>query len=569
MSCYILGIHDGHNCGASLLKNGAIVGSLSEERISRVKNEVGYPRRAIDALLRQEKIAASDLSGVALASNFMHDAAHLTEVGPWYRVGLDDQRKDKLANKDYNRVIFAARRQQRLDVVKDHLGHEGDAVVFVEHHHAHATSAYFGSRAPWNEPALVFTMDGAGDGICGSVSIARNGVVERQATVDRAASVGKVYSRVTYLMGMKPWEHEFKIMGMAPYADEKYSKKSRDVFAQLMGLTDDGLNFALRTELETNYCYFWLRDHLENHRFDAIAGGVQAFTEDLLVNWVAAWVKKTGIRKVVCGGGVFMNVKANMLIAQLPEVEYLFVMPSCGDESLGIGAAYQMYRDRCPKEHTKPLETLYLGTSYGNADVEAALTRFDLSGCRVERVDNINDRVGREVAANHIVARFNGRMEWGARALGNRSILANAAHFTNIERINSMIKQRDFWMPFAPSMLEERAHEYIHNPKDVDAAFMMYAFETTKLANDHLAAGIHPRDKTARAQTVNAKRNPGYYEVLKSYEKASQRAGLLNTSFNLHGYPIVESPWDAIDVFLRSGLDMLAVENVLIGKPRD
>jgi carbamoyltransferase len=174
--------------------------------------------------------------------------------------------------------------------------------------------------------------------------------------------------------------------------------------------------------------------------------------------------------------------------------------------------------------------------------------------------------VGEEVARGKIVARFAGAMEWGARALGNRSILAHAGDPRNTERINSAIKMRDFWMPFAPSILAERGHLYLRNPKVAYSPFMMFAYESQPLAKDHLFAALHPRDFTLRAQTVTEKLNPTYHEVLKSFERSTGIGGFLNTSFNLHGYPIVQTPKDALDVFVCSGLKAIALENFYIQK---
>ncbi len=563
---YILGIHDGHNCGAALLKDGVLVGSISEERISRLKNEVGYPKGSIDELLRAEGIQNSDIERVALASNFMHSAGHLRDITPWYRVGAEDQKKDQVRNKDYNKILFKTRQEERVAQITEHIGIDAGKIQFIEHHLAHAAAAYYAAEWDFDEEILVMTADGAGDGKSGTVHIGKNGKLERVLEVDRHCSLGKLYSRATYLMGMKPWEHEYKVMGMAPYSSGYQQETARKAFEGLLGLTADGLNFELKSELSTHYSYYYLREKLENIRFDAIAGGIQEFTENLLHEWVSNWVKKTGIKKVALGGGVFMNVKANLKIAKSDSVESIFVCPSCGDESLAMGGAWLVHYEHSGDKVKHPLKNLYLGHSFSNEQVESAMKKFDLSKVKVTFHDDINDHVGRELGANKVVARLNGRMEWGARSLGNRSILANASHQDNIRLINAMIKQRDFWMPFSPSMLMERTGDYMENPKEIKSPFMMYAFDGKEKAREDLPAAMHPYDMTLRAQTVTEELNPGYYAVLKSYEKVSGKGGVLNTSFNLHGFPIVCSPEDAIDVFLRSGLRNLALENYFLSK---
>lgn len=564
MSTYILGIHDGHNCGASLLKDGEIIGSIQEERISRRKNEVGYPKESINTLLKDAGIAGKDLSYVSLASNFMHTASHLEQITPWYRVGKDDQEKDKLRNKDYNKILFDQRQKERLETIQEHLGIKQDQIEFCEHHLGHAAAAYFTAPYEMNEEVLVITADGAGDGVCATVHIGKDGKLERLLEVDRHKSLGKLYSRVTYLMGMKPWEHEYKVMGMAPYAGGYQMDKAKKVFESILGLTDDGTDFVLKNDLSTHYSYFYLREQLENIRFDSIAGAIQEFTEEFLERWVTSWIKKTGIKKIALGGGVFMNVKANLRVAKTEWVDDMYVCPSCGDESLSMGGAALMHFQKTGDKQKHPLKNLYLGSGYTNDDVKKAIEKFDLSDYEVTFHDDINDHVGKELANNEVVARVNGRMEWGARALGNRSILANASHADNIRLINAMIKQRDFWMPFSPSMIAERTPDYMENPKKIPSPFMMYAFDGKERARKDLPAAMHPYDGTLRAQTVTEELNPGYYAVLKSYEKETGKGGVLNTSFNLHGFPIVNTPEDAIDVLLRSGLRNLAVENYYI-----
>jgi carbamoyltransferase len=213
------------------------------------------------------------------------------------------------------------------------------------------------------------------------------------------------------------------------------------------------------------------------------------------------------------------------------------------------------------------LDNVYLGAEFSPSQIEVAIDKMiDLSVCSVEECAEIEEVIAKRLADNKIVARMAGKMEWGARALGNRSILANPKRWENVEKINSMIKMRDFWMPFAPSMLVEKTKEYLINPKNLYSQYMMFAFETTSSSETHLSAAVHPRDRTARAQFVDNKINPSYHKLISKFYEITGQGAVLNTSFNLHGYPLVNSPEDAIDVFLRSGLDCLAIENYLITK---
>ncbi|MEM9684601.1 MAG: carbamoyltransferase N-terminal domain-containing protein, partial [Pseudomonadota bacterium] len=417
---HFLGIHDGHNSGATLVTNGRVVASVCEERLTRKKNEVGYPRRAIEDVLHIAGVDAADLAEIVYASNFMHSREHLLDITTWYPVGLAEQRKAASAPSDYQKVIFQQRRGERIADVVDHLGVPADRISFVEHHLAHLTAAYY--TAPGldaDQPVLGLTCDGAGDGLCATVSVCRGNDIERIAATDRHASLGKIYSRTTYLMGMTPWEHEYKLMGLAPYADPGRVDRAADPLRALLKFSDDGLSFERAGELSTNFCYEYLRDAFERTRFDTIAGAVQLVTEEMLVQWVKNAVEATGISDIVCGGGVFMNVKANMLIAQLPQVRSMYVMPSAGDESLSFGAAlYRYYQltGRTDRSESS-LQDLYLGAEFSDRDEEAAITdaRRDVD-LEIQRPNDLNAAIADLVADGKIVALSRGRMEWGARA---------------------------------------------------------------------------------------------------------------------------------------------------------
>ncbi len=567
---HILGIHDGHNAGATLVSDGVIVASVSEERLTRRKNEVGYPEKSIADVLRIGGVDPSELAEVVYASNFMHAKSYLLDVGPWYEFGLAEQRAAAAQPKDYQRLIFEQRRQERIDDVVRQLGVRPDDVQFVEHHLAHLAAAYYTAPArPSGKPVLGLTCDGAGDGLCATVSICRDNEIERIASTDRHASLGKIYSRVTFLMGMTPWEHEYKLMGLAPYADVERAAHAAAPLRELLKLRSDGLGFEQAGELSTNYAYGYLQEAFERVRFDTIAGATQIFTEEMLLAWVQACIRHTGITDIVAGGGVFMNVKANMLIAQLPEVTSLYVMPSGGDESLSIGAAlHRYYQQRKITDHRPShLSDLYLGGEFDAKEEEKAIDAAR-SGAEFE-VRQPNDMPGTIadlLVDGEIVACARGRMEWGARALGNRSILTSADDFRRVDVINRMIKMRDFWMPFAPSIKEEAASRYFDDPKDLKPWFMTLAYPAKDDAYADLTAGSHPRDKTIRPQVVRRQANPDYHAVIDRFEEATGRAAVLNTSFNLHGEPVVYSPADALRVLNNSGLKHLALNHYIVSK---
>lgn len=567
----ILGIHDGHNCGATLARNGTVIASISEERLTRFKNEVGFPEESIIEILRITGIEAGELDEVAYASNFMHSPNHLKELGPWYRLGIADQRKHEISPNDYQKFVFDQRREKRILQACDLLGCSREKVVFVEHHEAHLAAAYYSAHnyVP-GKPLLGITCDGSGDGVAATVNVCRGNVLDRIAETPRHASLGKIYSRVTMMMGMKPWEHEYKLMGMAPYCDPALSDQAAEPLRALLRIRDDGLGFQQVSELSTNYCYEYLRECFERVRFDTICGAVQLFTEEMLIGLLKGAIAHTGIHDVCLSGGVFMNVKANMLLAGLPEVRSIYVMPSCADESLSIGACMaRYYATSGDEDHAQSVfDNLYFGGDYDYENEKRAIN--DLlpgTGVTIRTPDDIDLEIAELLAEGDVVARCRGRMEWGARALGNRSILARADDYRTVSKINDMIKMRDFWMPFAPVIKAESASRYIDDPKGLRPCFMTYAFESKPGTYNELIAGSHPKDRTLRPQVIHKEANPGYHKIIDRFEELTGMGVILNTSFNLHGHPICADAADGIDVFLRSGLDHLALNNHLLSKP--
>ncbi len=562
----ILGICDGHNSGACLLRNGSVTAAISEERLSRIKNDAGYPRMAVKKVLELTDTQTEDIDLIALAGKFSHRKDFYSNWD-WYKVGYKEQLEYD-ANKNKKEQMVKERLAERKSEILKNLNIAENKIVVVEHHLAHAASAYYG--CPWiNERVLVLTCDGSGDGICATVNIGDSGQISRISQTENHASLGKIYSRITLLLGMKPWEHEYKIMGLAPYADEKGVLKSYGVLNKLLEVQDGNITFNTKSNLSTNFCYQHLKTELENHRFDWMAGAIQKLTEDLLIKWIKNTIKNTGIRKLACAGGVFMNVKANMLILEMDEVDSLFIFPSGGDESLAIGAAYSVYADYLDKIgqkiNTTPISSVYSGPSYSTEEIDESIKNLD-DNYTVEYHNDISEYVAESLVKGDIVARFNERMEFGARALGNRSILADPSKYEKVREINMAIKQRDFWMPFAPTILSEKQDSVIINSKNTKAPFMTLAFRTRERAHKELVSAIHPYDFTARPQVLEKQHNTSYHDLITQFYKLTGIPAILNTSFNLHGEPIVCSPLDAIQTLQNSGLQCLAIGNYFIRK---
>jgi carbamoyltransferase len=576
----VLGITETHCATAAILRDGAIVGCASEERFTRLKNDAGYPRLAVDALLKQCGLTAADIDVVALAgthayarewmNRVLHDADYAREyygvrlqaagglrkrvrkLGA--RVGLADAARGKLELSDAERQAF----------VTDHLGIARERIVVYDHHACHAAAAYFGSHFA-GVPALVLTNDNSGDGLCATAWAGQATRLERrEATPSAPGSLGSFYSFVTLLLGMKFGEHEYKVMGLAPYAPARFAERAEASLRALFDLEPSSpARFAWKRRGPR---YRLLLEATLGQRFDAIAAGAQRLVEDNLLRWARLMRERHGGDRLALGGGVFMNVKANGLIAEEEWLRDLFVFPSCGDESNAVGAAYLAYMAR---GGTAPQSfgPAYLGPSIEPEDVETVIRERDLAGrYRVSEHEQIEDRIADLLVSDGVVARCAGRMEFGARALGNRSILANPSDHRVVTLINKMIKNRDFWMPFAPSILREREADYIVNPKGFASPYMMLAFATNPKRRDEIVAAVHPQDGTARAHLVDEAWNPGYHRVIREFERRTGIGAVLNTSFNLHGEPLVGSAVDAVDTFERSGLPHLALGRWLISK---
>lgn len=575
MSKTVIGVHIGHNASAALVEEGCLKFALQEERLTRTKNQGGTPCRTLKHInsdflvgcetsqevpvaLAGKNLAACHWKRNDILGNYGKSSAGF--VGGIKRLA----RKNSLVSNYIN--------QMKASRLEEEIGPSFDScrirAAGLDHHSCHAAAAYFG-WGNMEDEILVLTCDGAGDCLCATVNIAKGGKLQRIAQVEEEHSVGALFGKVTFLCGMIPMEHEYKLMGLAPYAE--HSAEARNIarlFEQIIQFDPKNpmrwkrRNGCPPMQLAASY----LEHLLRRRRFDHIAAGVQLFLEQFLVEWVRTCVRETRIRRVALSGGVFMNVKANQKILELPEVEDMFVFPSCGDETNAIGAAW-LYHYTAFREAPRPLENFYLGTECDNSAADDALRTFPFRHrVKVREQEDIETAVANLLHRGEIVARMKGRCEFGARALGNRSILASPSRPEAVRTINQMIKCRDFWMPFAPSVLAERSEDYFRKPKPMDAPYMIVTFDTREEKRARIPAVIHPHDGTGRPQEVSERSNSDYYRLLKCFEELTGEGLILNTSFNLHGEPIVGSPEDALRVFDLSGLQHLALDRFLVSK---
>ncbi|HEY2147460.1 MAG TPA: carbamoyltransferase N-terminal domain-containing protein, partial [Pirellulales bacterium] len=370
MKRFILGLHSGHNASACIGDESGLLFAIQEERLTGEKNYWGTPKNAIRACMSRVNAAPRDLIAVAHGSVQAFCAYHSRDD-----VLRAYSRQKSLLGKFRQRIavpLFIKFRpnwgQERLASDLAEVGLGEVERTHHDHHWGHAATAYYGLRSNPDEKCLVLTCDGDGDGLCTSVRVMGGGEDRLIAATPWDNSLGALYSWITFGMGFVPLEHEYKLMGMAPYASDKAAAEMAKIFARYLGFDSTGLQFERHTFRRTNDLAESLFRDLKGKRFDYICAGLQRFTEDMLCQWTANAVRATGVRKVLAAGGVFMNVKANKRIGELSEVESFEAFPSCSDETLSIGAYYLEAAKRFGGERLPPLEHFYLGDDLDEAD---------------------------------------------------------------------------------------------------------------------------------------------------------------------------------------------------------
>ncbi|MBA7494023.1 Decarbamoylnovobiocin carbamoyltransferase [subsurface metagenome] len=557
----VLGIHDGHNAGAALIKNGSILAAISEERLNNIKNYSGPPLLSIKKVFQIAQIEPSE-TGIIALSGLLRTHAPLKEKP--FHVKLYERLTPYVHSHVFCHMLVGVlhrfRKMDELNGLFQEMGISDREIFFVEHHLAHAACAYY--QRPWEDKTLVLTLDGAGDCLSSTVNIGEGFKIERIASSTHYDSISNnLYSEITGYLGLKRWEHEYKVMGLAPYGRPRYCIEEMRKLIRIN--PKKPLEFQNTSGAYLSQIQPLLRKKLAEHRFDNIAAGCQTYFEELVLQWVRNCVKETGIKKLTCAGGSFLNVKANKIVREMEEVEDVFFYPAADDGGTPVGAALEAYYRVCEREGIKPerheLADLYYGAEYDDEYIRYVLQKTGWLA-KASHIQDIEGEVANLIAQGKIIARFSGRDEWGPRALGNRSILADPRALGVVRKLNFAIKHRDFWMPFAPSVLEERASDYLVDFRP--ARYMIEAFDTTEKA-DEIAAGLHPQDGTARPQTLN-EWNLSYRKILEEFQRITGVGGVLNTSFNLHGHPIVGTPELALQTLDQSALDGLAIGNWLV-----
>lgn len=586
---YILGIYNTHNATAAILKDGTVIACASEERFSGVKNHYGFPKMAIDYCLKEAEIKSEELDLVAIPYKYgapMH-SFRKDDRDAMLSFFISVHRSLSLVRKTWGELTFKFTgllpigqfmfrlatvvvekihmRKERKYIAK-YLGLPEQKIVCFDHHLSHGASAYYAS--PINgKKALVLTIDGEGDFASASVNIFEGENYKVLAKTPRESSLGYIYARLTTCLGMKDNEHEYKVMGLAPYARKEDVDRVYHLVKDLIYF-DPRNPLVFKTRFNTLDSDKFIKRNLAKVRFDLLAAMFQRLLEEKITQWVKNSIKKTKIPRVALSGGVIMNIKVNQKIAELKEIKELFIMPSASDESTPIGACYLgfLYLNNGQVLENANISDIYWGPQFNSGEAFKVLQGAKNNSFSFKKVKEIEKEIARLLSLGKVVARLSGRMEFGARALGNRSILANPSDPKVVRIINDQIKGRDFWMPFAPVILWERMLDYIVNPRKIVSPYMMIGFHSTEKARKDISATLHPYDLTVRPQLLEESYNRSYYEIIKEFEKITGIGALLNTSFNLHGFPIVKGPEEALHTFLNSGLEYLAIEDYLVWK---
>jgi carbamoyltransferase len=419
-----------------------------------------------------------------------------------------------------------------------------------DHHLAHSAAAYFASGL---DRALIVTLDGYGSGLAGSVCVGEGNRIRRIHKLEYPHSLGTFYESVTSSLGFKPSRHEGKIVGLAAYGDPEILLETiMSRFDQEPG------NFRIR---ESNNIYFSRYLATRFPKID-VAAAYQRALETVAVNYVRHYVKQTGIDAVVFAGGVAANVKLNQRIFEIPEIDHIFIYPNMGDGGCGTGAAFLAGRE--VTQDREPYRTVYFGPDYCD---DAIIHQLRAAGLAFEPIGSIEPVIARLIHEGKVIARFNGRMEYGPRALGNRSILYRATEPEVNQWLNQRLGRTEF-MPFAPATLFEERHLCYENIDGAEhaAQFMTITFNCTEFMKRTCPAAVHV-DGTARPQLVSEESNPSFHRIIREYHRLSAIPSVINTSFNMHEEPIVNSPDDAIRAFLQGNLDYLAIGNILVKHP--
>jgi carbamoyltransferase len=563
----ILGISTTIDAGAALVGDGRLLAAVNEERLTRHKFQCGLPFRSIRTVIDLAGVQPRDLDRVTLSDctyslytdpddeSFARPSASKRLTMFLSELGLLRWALDTPSGLGLYRAAFRVFLERTLVPLRRYLKSLGVTAPLVtcDHHTAHAAAA--GMTSGWDD-CLVVTMDLSGDGYSSLVALWQDGRLRIVKRIGAYHSFGVFYTYASMFLGHKPGR-EGKTTGLAAHGDPYATLPIFRRYARYNSLTERVENHARGVACD----YGPLTAELRRHTKADIAAGIQRHFEREIARCVRAYARRWGKRRVALAGGVFGNVRVNEVINQLPEVESVYVYPQMGDGGGPAGAAL-WWENRLTGVRPAAVEQVYLGPRFTNDHCLAALQANP--AVRFRRADDVDAELARLLANGKIVARFRGPMEYGPRALGNRSILYHPGDPTINDWLNKRLVRTEY-MPFAPSILEEYAGDYFigWRPTDRAAWFMTITYHATPRCREHAPAVVHI-DGTARPQVVRRQHNPSYHRLIDLYRQATGLPIVLNTSFNMHEEPIVCTPTDAVRAFVSARLDALGLEDYLV-----
>ncbi|MQG21887.1 MAG: carbamoyltransferase [SAR202 cluster bacterium] len=587
ISCYF------HDASAALISDGQLIAAAEEERFTRIKHDYSYPTNAIEFCLKKASIDASDIDYVVFFEK------------PFTKF----ERLLKTAIQGFPKTYWMFAQSMRTwlfdklwikGLISDHLKIDPKNIMFSEHHISHAASAYYCS--PFKESAIL-TFDGVGEWATTTIGKGTGGKLEIEDEIHFPHSLGLLYSAFTAFLGFEVNEGEYKVMGMAPYGKPKYvsevykiirinednsfwldqkylsfhysTKKSfTKKMTQLFGEPRDA-NIPFFTKSSGYPSYFGDKpsnfEELSeyNQHYADIAASIQIVAEEMILELATEACRRSGSNNLCLAGGVALNSVANGRILRETPVENLYIQPAAGDGGCALGAALYLWHDGLGNSENRfIMDHAYWGEEYNDDQISKAIDSSEFNAQYINNEDDLLDMTVDRLTSGKVIGRFNGRFEWGPRSLGNRSILADPRSNEMKDLVNTKIKFREPFRPFAPSALAEIAESYFELPNATDnmaARFMLLVTNVHEDKQDLIPAVSHMG--TARVQTVYKETNSSYYNLIERFGQSTGVPILLNTSFNVRGEPIVSSPNDALNTFRNSGIDTLVIGNHIVDKP--
>jgi carbamoyltransferase len=590
---YILGISCYyHDAAAVLLKDGVLVAAAEEERFTRIKHDYAFPKKAIKFCLDQEELKGEDLDYVVFFEKPFRKLDRILMMTLQTYPQSYKVFRESMITWMVDKLWVGTTLQNEIGVPKERI-------LFSEHHLSHAASAYLCS--PFDEAAIL-TVDGVGEWVTGTYGVGRGNDIKLHKQMEFPHSLGLLYSAFTAFLGFEVNEGEYKVMGMAPYGVPRYVDK----VWKMIQRNQDG-SFALNMDYfcfhhSTHRTYgrkfeelfgparppkmlFFTDDtgfpkyfgtppgnyqelSRQNQHYADIAASIQKVTEELLVSMAKHLRHTTGLKHLCMAGGVALNSVANTRILKESGFEELYVQPAAGDGGGALGAALWAYNTLLGKPRNFTMQHAYWGRENSDAEISDFLVENNIPHSRFSNEDQLLDQVVDHLTGGKVVGWSQGRFEWGPRALGNRSIIADPRNPNMKDIVNAKIKFREPYRPFAPSVLAECAEKYFELPNATHhcpARYMLYVVPVREREQATLPAITHV-DGTGRLQTVFKDQSPRYYKLIERFGQATGVPVILNTSFNLKGEPIVNTPANAFNTFSKSEMDALVLGNFIIEK---